>query len=249
MIVSIHQPHFLPWLGYFNKLYHSDVFVFLNTVQYRPRYYQNKCKIKMNDKELPLSIPVHADRSTLIDQVLMVEDENWMERFIRSIEQSYKRTPYFSECWPLLRDELLKPEKSLEMLNYKTILVLLKILNMGHVKISYASRLPVNTTNPTQRLVEICKHFGATEYISGRGGKDYMEVEQFEKSNINVIYQDVNFNQIEYRQTGNKFIPGLSVIDCIFNIGPVGTRGLIEKTWSPASIMPDPSNSSTARQN
>ncbi len=139
----------------------------------------------------------------------------------------------FKDYWNPIRDEILKDEESLDRLNYNLLLVLLKILEINHVKIHIASDLPVDTLDPTQRLVDLCKETNATSYISGRGGKDYMELDKFEAVGIKVIYQDLDFNNIVYSQGEDPFVPGLSVIDAIFNIGPEETRKLIKSAWSP----------------
>ncbi len=77
MIVSIHQPHFLPWMGYINKIMRSDVFIILNTVQYRPRYYQNRAKVRRGNEAIWISVPVHSQRETKIRDVTLVKDIDW----------------------------------------------------------------------------------------------------------------------------------------------------------------------------
>lgn len=233
MIVSIHQPHFLPWMGYVNKILKSDVFIVLNTVQYRPRYYQNRAKVRRNQEWVWLSVPVHSERETKIEDVTIVKDQEWQKSVISTIEFLYRKKPYFAENWFPIRDAILKDAATLDILNYNILTAILNILNVDQVKIYNASELPVTTTDPTQRLVDLCTHVGATDYISGRGGREYMEVEKFEQAGINIIYQDLDFNNVVYSQGDETFIPGLSVIDTIFNIGPQQTRNLAENAWHP----------------
>lgn len=233
MIVSIHQPHFLPWMGYINKIMRSDVFIILNTVQYRPRYYQNRAKVRRGNEAIWISVPVHSQRETKIQDVTLVKDIDWRKNIVLTIENLYRRKPFFKECWNSIRDEILKDEENLDKLNSNLLLVLLKMLEINHVKIHIASDLPVDTLDPTQRLVGLCKEANATSYISGRGGKDYMELDKFEAVGIKVIYQDLDFNNVVYAQGEYPFVPGLSVIDAIFNIGPEETRKLIKSAWSP----------------
>lgn len=233
MIVSIHQPHFLPWMGYINKIIKSDAFIVLNTVQYRPRYYQNRAKIRRNQEWIWLTVPVHSERETKIEDVTIVKDQDWQKSITSSIEFLYRKKPFFAEQWQPIRDAIVRDAPTLDILNYNILITILHILKVDHVKIYRASELPVTTTDPTQRLVDLCAQLGATDYISGRGGKEYMETEKFENAGINIIYQDMDFNSVVYYQGEETFIPGLSVIDAIFNIGPEETRTLIENAWSP----------------
>jgi hypothetical protein len=230
MITSIHQPHFLPWMGYFNKIINSDVFVILNTVQYRPRYYQNRCKVKQGDAWRWISIPVHSERITKIMNVTLVQDD-WREHVQKSIEFEYGKTPYFRQYWTPICDAILKPAESLDDLNYNTLLVLLDLLGVKHVQVVRASEIPADSDDPTDRLVSLCNYFGTTCYISGRGGRDYMRIEAFEEAGIQIVYQDLDFNNVVYQQKGKTFVPGLSIVDAIFNIGPVETRQLCEQAW------------------
>ncbi|MBN2117171.1 MAG: WbqC family protein [Anaerolineales bacterium] len=232
MIVSIHQPHFLPWMGYFNKILNSDAFVVLNTVQYRTRYYQNRAKVRRQETWQWVSIPVRFNRTTRIDEVT-VADDGWREYACRTIEYTYHKTPHFDACWPLIRESLLQPETTLDDVNYNLLLVLLDMLDI-HVPVQRANRMPVETLDPTDRLVELSKCLGATHYISGRGGRDYMRVEAFEQAGIEIIYQDLDFNTITYPQQGKEFLPGLSIIDAVFNVGPEKTRQMTEQAWSPS---------------
>jgi hypothetical protein len=233
MIVSIHQPHFLPWMGYINKIMNSDAFVILNTVQYRPRYYQNRAKVRRNETEMLLSIPVHSNRSSLIKEVTVATDQDWAKNITSTIEFLYRKKPFYNEYWPAIRNSILKPEATLDDVNFNVLMTLLQILEITHVKIYRANEMPVTTVEPTERLLKLCQELGATHYISGRGGRDYMRVEEFEKAGIFINYQDIDFNNVSYSQGDNIFVPGLSVIDAIFNIGSVETRKLTASVWKP----------------
>lgn len=233
MIVSIHQPHFLPWMGYVNKIMNSDAFVILNTVQYRPRYYQNRAKIRRNTSEMWLSIPVHSNRASLIKDVSLVTDQDWAKSITNTIEFLYRKKPFFKECWPSIREAILKPELMLDKVNFNVLMTILDILQIKHVQIHIADQMNVTTTEPTERLLHLCQELSATHYISGRGGRDYMRVEDFSNAGIEIIYQDLDFNNVSYSQGDEIFVGGLSVIDAIFNIGPEKTRELASMVWKP----------------
>jgi hypothetical protein len=224
MIISIHQPHFLPWLGYFNKALSSDVFVWLHSVQYRKNYFQNRTRITDGKGPLWLTLPVHK---------ILVADSRWLERIKKTIEQCYSRTPYFDLCWPHLADALQASSESLDDINYQSFLALMRLLDERNVAVIRAEELMLKTDEPTERLVSICRQLGATHYIAGKGGRNYLSIELFESSGIEVIWQKCDPEESVYSQTGNGFIPGLSIIDCLFNIGPYRTKTLVQSAWNP----------------
>jgi len=232
MTIAIHQPHFLPWLGYFNKVWHSETFVWLNSVQYRRRYYQNRAKIKINEQPSWLTLPVQAEYDARIDEVLLAGAE-WRKSLPKTIEYTYKRAPYFNQCGPPLFDALTRAADTLDDVNYQTFITLMNLLRGDHVRVVRANELALDATDPTGRLVEICVALGANRYIAGRGGGNYMDVAQFAQAGIEIVWQDFDFNGVEYPQMGKTFVPGLSLIDCLFNIGPEATRELVSTAWAP----------------
>jgi len=233
VIVSIHQPHFLPWIGYFNKVLQSDTFVWLNHVQYRKNYYQNRTKVKnANEEPLWLTLPVHAKHDMAIDQV-MIADSRWRARITKTVEQCYRKAPYFAECWPSLSAAIMEAPDSLDRANYQMFLALMQLLEVSDVRVVRAEDIPVTSSDPTKRLVETCRYLGARQYIAGRGGQNYLRAEEFAKEGIDVVWQKFNPTEVVYSQLGDKFVPGLSVIDCIFNLGPATSKELIQGAWTP----------------
>jgi len=233
MNIGIHQPHFLPWLGYFNKAWQSQIFVWLNTVQYRKNYYQNRTKIKnVNDLPLWLTLPVHAHLGGSIDTV-SIADARWRERIQKTIVQCYRNTPFFDGNWPILKQAIQESLDNLDQANFKIFQALLEILGAKHVQIVRASDIAVQSTDPTGRLVEICQYLGADAYIAGQGGRNYLDVEQFDRVGIKVIWQAYNAGEVVYTQLGQSFLGGLSIIDCLFNAGPEKTREILQTVWKP----------------
>ncbi|HRJ30848.1 MAG TPA: WbqC family protein [Cyclobacteriaceae bacterium] len=231
MIVSIHQPHFLPWLGYFNKVWNSDVFVWLHNVQYRKNYFQSRTRLKNPHtlQEFWLTVPVRASLGMAIDEVVEVNDR-WRKPMAKTLEQFYKKTPYFQELGLELINLVHTCDANLDKLNYQFFLLILDKLNFPGKIVRVEELLPVSE-EPNQRLIDICEKIGATRYIAGKGGKNYVNAQQWNKAGIEVIWQDFQPAQVRYPQQGNNFIPGLSVIDCLFNTGIDETRRLIEAAW------------------
>jgi len=233
VITSVHQPHFLPWMGYLNKALQSDVFVWLHSVQYRKNYFQNRTLIKsVNEQPLWLTLPVHARLGMRIDEVTIAEP-SWRKGITRTVEQCYRRAPHFAACWPPIAGALLEASDSLDDVNFRTFLALLSLLGAGALRVQRAGELPAESEDPTDRLVELCVLTGASRYIAGKGGHKYLRVEAFERAGIEIIWQVFTPESVVYPQIGNVFVPGLSVIDCLFNVGPEKTRELVLGAWIP----------------
>lgn len=236
MTISVHQPHFLPWLGYLNKALRSDVFVWLHSVQYRKNYYQNRTRIK-NSAGGPfwLTLPVHASLGMRIDEVRLA-DPRWRDRLRKTLEQFYRKAPHFTESWPALESAIGQSSESLDDVNWRTFNALLSLLQPGNLKIVRADALPAGSDDPTRRLVEICQALGATRYIAGKGGRNYLKAEEFARQGIEVVWQTFVPESFSYRQLGDGFLPGLSVVDCLFNEGPQATREILLKAWEAGHV-------------
>jgi hypothetical protein len=231
-VVMIHQPHFLPWLGYFNKLLNIDHFIILDDVQYRPRYYQNRTKILcMSGAQLWLSVPVSTDRNTMINDTKIAKVE-WKEKTLETIRYSYGKADYFHESWKCIQNCLMPDEKSLLSLNIRTLKLILKMLTNKEVSFSLSSSYRIVPKNPTDRLIKLCKAVGATHYLFGEGnGINYHNPMMFLDNNIKIIQQSFSRNHPVYKQQIPGFVPGLSIIDALFNIGSKNTYTLTEKAW------------------
>lgn len=231
MIVSIHQPHFLPWMGYMNKVMNSDKFVWLDTVQFRKNYFQNRTKIKsITGVTLWLTLPVHNHLGDLISNI-RISESAWKKKIIGKIHANYSKAPYYSKYSDALYEVWAGCESdSLADINLVTFMHLKELLNI-QTDISLASEMQIQSSDPTGRLVEICRKLGATAYIAGRGGKDYMNLALFEKENIKVIWQDFDPGKVSYSQIGDGYVAGLSIIDCLFNVGQGAAENLTQRAW------------------
>jgi hypothetical protein len=234
MIVGIHQPHLLPWLGYFNKVLRSDVFIWLHSVQYRKNYYQNRTRIKnINEQPLWLTLPVHASFGMLIDEVTIAEPR-WRDKIQKTVEQCYRKAPYFKNCWPPLVEAMAESSDQLHDANYRLFVAVLMLLGAGSIRIEQAGSIGGDSEDPTLRLVNLCRTVGATTYIAGKGGHNYLRTSEFESANIRVIWQEFDPARTVYPQLGATFVPGLSVIDALFNLGGERTREVILSAWEPS---------------
>jgi len=217
MIVSIHQPYYFPWLGFFEKIINADVFVYLDDVQYEKRNFYNRNKIKVPNGSAWITVPVMDSYKKNMLDVEINNKENWQKKHLSSIIHNYKKAPFFKDHEEFLEEVFLKKKwTKLIDLNFFTLNYLLDALSID-TPIEYSSKLNIKST-ATQRLLDITKAVGANTYFSGSSGSKYMETELFDKENINIIYQD--YKTPEYKQLGKGFEPNLSILDLLLNYGP-----------------------------
>lgn len=224
MIVSIHQPNYIPWMGYFYKIHKSDIFVFLDDVQYIRRGFINRNRIKTHQGASWLTVPVDSKGKyeSSINDMKIRDDLNWKENHLRSIEMNYKRSDYFNDFFNILKACIIKHNDKLSELNIDIVKTICKLLNIK-TEIILSSELNIKETS-TERIISICKLVGANKYLSGSGGSKYQNGKMFEDNSIELVYSD--FHEKQYKQLWGDFTGGLSVIDYIFNCGYE-----IERAW------------------
>jgi len=218
MIVGIHQPNFLPWLGFFYKLEKSDIFIFLDSVQLANRGYTNRVKVKNVKSESQwVTVPVsHKGKSKLIFEAEISGDDKWKRKFVRTISGNYKHSQFYSNYSDHIFEIVMGSDVSLCDLNIELISYAANILKIK-TKIVKSSSIDCEGSS-TDLLINLCKAVGGNQYLSGFGGNKYQDEDKFKGNGINLSYYD--FIHPEYKQCFNGFIPGLSVIDLLFNCGP-----------------------------
>lgn len=216
MIVAIHQPNFLPWIGYFYKILKCDIFVFLDNVQYTKNSFINRNKIKTSQGEMWLTVPVSFDFGQKILEVKINNNSDWKEKHIKTLELNYKKAPFFKEIYEMIKG--IYNEKKWTYLVDLNITLILEICNYLDIRRKFirASDLEVEGKS-TELLISIVKKLGGDMYLSGFGGAKYQEEELFEKSNIKLQYY--NFKHPIYNQLWGEFISNLSILDLLFNYG------------------------------
>ena len=217
MIISIHQPAYLPWLGYFNKILNSDIFVYLDTVQYQKNSFQNRNKIRTSNGWIWLTLPVITKKklfSSKIKELTIDNSQNWQKKHLGSIKMNYARSINYRSLINEIESFYTKKENNFSNFCFEMLIWFLKKLNIK-TKIIKASDLKPTNKRKNDLILEICKHFKANTYISGILGKNYLNINEFEKNSIQVKFQD--FIHPTYKQAYNEFIPNMSAIDLIMN--------------------------------
>lgn len=222
MTISVHQPQYLPWLGFFDKIKHSDYFVFLDCVQYKHREFQNRNKIRTPENWTWLTVPIvtRGFKEQIISETAINNSFPWQRKHLNAIKTCYQGTPYFDKYFAFFEDIFTnKTWGRLVELNVFIINYLIGELQI-HTEIEFESDLQTNSRG-TERIIEICKKVGADTYLSGIGGKHYLNESRFRDENIKLIYRE--FKHPVYRQNFNRqhdfFISHMSVIDLLFNHG------------------------------
>jgi len=216
MIVAVHQPQFLPWLGYFDKIDRADVFVLLDNVQFKKNEWQNRNKIKTAQGWQWLTVPVLYRYPELINEVTINNRVNWQHKHKQALVSNYKKAPYFEMVTNMLGDIFSSPWEYISQLNSAVVKTTARALGID-TQIYIASELEEFPQDPDERLVAITKYFGAGTYLAGIGGKGYMNLETYKKNGIEVIFQD--FKHPVYQQLFGDFEPFMSSIDLLFNQG------------------------------
>lgn len=219
MKVAIHQPHYLPWLGYLAKWAAADVFVFLDTVQFEKNGWQNRNRIKTREGAAWLTVPVHAPLGTTIADVRIDARQPWRRRHLRTIEAAYAGAP----CLARFRDGLAalydREWDALAPLAVATAAWLGAAFGIT-TPTRLASELPTAPGDPTARLVSLCRAVGADTYLAGRDGVTYLDLPQFEAAGITVRVQA--YESPSYAQCHGPFEANLSALDLLLNAGPAG---------------------------
>lgn len=229
-VMSAHQPNFLPYLGFFDKMIKSDVFIIRDECQFCKRDYHHRNRIRIDGKDEQgnpqckwLTVPVEKEEKDLKDVMIKnnVQQKNvpWNVFMARQIKSNYEKTPFFKNYYPEIEKLLLSRKERLIDLSMD-IIDFLKDSFKINTEIVYASKLIgyKKTFIASLDLANLTREVNAGIYLSGSGGKNYLNLEHFEKEGIEVRFQE--FHHPTYPQRFPGFVPYMSAIDALFNAGP-----------------------------
>lgn len=217
---AIHQPNFLPWLGYFHKISLVDDFVFFDDVQFpRGKTFGNRVKIKTNNGELWLTVPVLSKGELqAFNAILINNTAPWQRKIMKTIELSYSKAKYFEKYHKSFSEVFLAPYERLIDLNVSLIKYIVKEIGLN-VEMHFSSEVVGDEESSEEKIISILKNLGATGYVtgSGVGSLRYIDEERFGQENIGIQWQ--KFISPVYPQLWGPYIPDLSIIDLLFNCG------------------------------
>ncbi|WP_207765418.1 WbqC family protein [Cuspidothrix issatschenkoi] len=229
-IVAIHQPNFFPWLGYFDKIARSDIFIIMDNVQF-PKTgagtWSNRAKLLIAGQSNWITMPIIRSYSGKItyQDIQINNHQTWRSKLLKTIQINYCRSSFFDIVFPQLLELINYPTDSLVDFNLNAIHELINVLELDISKFILGSNLKVEG-NATDLLISMVKAVEGTAYLCGGGASGYQENDKFSLEGIELIYQ--NFQHPVYQQINTKeFVSGLSIIDVLMNCGFEKTRELL----------------------
>lgn len=222
MIIGIHQPNYLPYLGFFDKMKKVDIFVIYDDAQFEKGDFQHRNRIRIFDGWKWLTVPVEKghipiNEISIKNEATTWKGVRWSDAHLKDIRDNYKDTPFYSVYEEELKRIYEKRYDKLVDLNMELINVLMKAFDID-AKIMFSSELGF-ASKSTERLVEIVEALDGDVYLSGPKGRDYLEASLFEKKCIGVEFQE--FKHPVYRQRYEGFEPNMAAIDALFNVGEI----------------------------
>jgi hypothetical protein len=223
------QPSYIPWRGYFDLIRRADVFVFYDDVQYDTRGWRNRNRIKTAHGTRWLTIPVKKHgaqtESIPIHRIAIDPSLGWPMQHLGTLSRSYGKAPHFNDYREWLERIYASPPPLLADFTIATTIELASMLGITSTKFVRSSELGIGG-GKTERLVNIVRHVGATEYLSGPAARHYIEAEKFEEAGIALEY--LNYGYPEYPQLHPPYDPHVSILDLLFMTGgdaPTYIRG------------------------
>lgn len=216
MILTAHQPAYLPWLGFFHKLALSDTFCSMDTAAYSRYDFVNRNRIKTAAGAQWLSVPVHVTGLTRRICDLRIAGGLWHRKHAAALRQSYGKAAYFDDYAVELEAALLRRRKYLCELNADLLRFFLRVLGLN-VQLVAASDYHFEGRK-SELVLDMCRTLGATTFVFGSRGRDYAGVDAFQAAGIEPVFQE--YRHPVYAQRYGAFIPFLSIVDLLFNEGP-----------------------------
>lgn len=225
MKIAIMQPYLFPYIGYFQLINSTDLFLIYDDVNYITRGYINRNSILTPNGIKRFTIPVNsASRNKLIKDLTFSNDIN---NLIKMVKYSYSKAPYFNSIFPIIKETLETNDRVIADLCLKSYKLIFAYLGIDK-KLIKTSKIEYDRERPAQdRLIELCHKFNAKTYINASGGRELYKKEEFLKEGINLKFIDTL--PIKYQQGRNEFIPNLSIIDILMNCSKKDILEIINK--------------------
>jgi hypothetical protein len=215
-IIAIHQPNYIPWLGYFYKIYQADTFVFLDTVQYSNKGMHDFHYIKNPQGRFRLKLPVNVNFGDNIVDVQLNNTINWRENHLKQIEINYKKAPYFKEVFSDLNETYNQYDDLMADFNIRLIECIAKKFGINTMFVK-SSALQIEAIDKSVRIYDICKALNADIYYSGTGAAVYQNETEFKDRGVELRYS--TFLPFEYPQFWGAYESNISIIDYLMHCG------------------------------
>lgn len=235
-ILVAHQPEYLPWLGFISKAAMGDVYLLLDSVQFKKQNFQNRNKIRTrcNTGWQWLTVPLTRESTSRDKKIFEARLANgsWKEEHLRAITFAYSRSPYFSSVFSELETIYNLDWDNLCDLNFHLIQYAFKMFVVDIPVYRTSELIDMGyeiTGQKTELIISMCRAVGARTFVSGDGAREYLDADMFRQNNINLVFQ--SFDHPEYTQVHGEFISHMSFVDLLFNHGPRSTEILGTPQW------------------
>ena len=206
------QPYFLPYIGYFQLLNTVDKFVLYDNIQYSKKGWINRNRFLLNEKDKMLTLSLEKDSDYLEIHERKVSKLFDKKKMLNQIFNSYKKSPYFEQVFPLATSIINFEEYNLFKYLYNSLVKISTYLEIEYSKMVFSSSININHSLKSEdKVLAICKELGASEYYNPPGGIDLYNGKTFSKNRIKLKF--IQSKPVIYRQFKNEFIPMLSIID------------------------------------
>lgn len=235
MIVAIHQPHFIPWLGYLHRMAQVDLFIVLDHVQFERRNYQNRTQIRLDGEARWLTVPViqRSQKERIIDKEVDNRDGQraWGRNHFATLRHAYRQAAHFADYAAALQKILEQRWEKLTELNAAMLSLLCDAFGI-RTRVVRSSDLVVQGAK-SELIMNLCRAVKADALLAGFGGsRGYLDLEAFARHGIQV--KTHAFVHPVYRQCGPApFMPGLAALDLLFNEGP-SSRSILLSAQAPS---------------
>ncbi|MCW1147857.1 WbqC family protein [Flavobacterium sp. TH16-21] len=228
MKVSIMQPYFFPYIGYFQLIANSDVFVIYDDVNFIKKGWINRNTILVNNTPYLFSIPLqNVSQNKLINEIFISDLDKWKTDLLKTISLSYKKAPFYQDVYPLIEKIISFDELNLALYIQNSLQNLCEYLNLNTKLVMSSEIVKNNDLRGENKIIDICIQLGANQYINAIGGIELYIQDNFQVKNIDLKF--IKSENIIYKQFKNEFKPWLSIIDVIMFNSLEDTRMLLNK--------------------
>jgi hypothetical protein len=212
MKIAIMQPYFFPYIGYFQLINCVDKFIIYDDVNYIKKGWINRNRILINEEEYMFTIPLKkASQNKLISDIEVSLELSWRLKLLKTIENNFKRSPFFEETFHLFAECILDEETNLSKYVLNSLKRILSFVNIKTEIIDSSSRYSTKSLKGKEKILEICRQENTDEYINPIGGTELYNKDEFTEKNIDLRF--LKTNNIEYERMNQSFLSSLSILD------------------------------------
>lgn len=222
MRAAAHQPHYFPWVGYFDKMAKSDQFILMDTVQLEKRSPMTRNRMLAPDGELryiSISANQSGHREKEYREIPLSKDTDWRGKNLSILQAYYRKAPFYQEVMKLLESYFARDFQTLCECTIASVYLVKELLRIPTRPVLQSQLTYDRGQRKSDLILELCLASGANIYVSGRGASmNYLDREKFAENGVKIVFQD--FQHPVYPQCNAKeFVPGISVLDMLFNCG------------------------------